>query len=75
MRELTLYTTAGCHLCEQAETLLDAAGIRFVSVDIEADLALLERYGVRIPVVQDSNGRELGWPFDGTMLREFVEPQ
>ena len=75
MRELTLYTTAGCHLCEQAETLLDAAGMRFVSVDIEADLALLERYGVRIPVVQDSNGRELGWPFDGTMLREFVEPQ
>lgn len=75
MRELTLYTTAGCHLCEQAETLLDAAGIRFLSVDIEADLALLERYGVRIPVVQDSNGRELGWPFDGTMLREFVEPQ
>jgi glutaredoxin len=75
MRELTLYTTAGCHLCEQAETLLDAAGMRFLSVDIEADLALLERYGVRIPVVQDSNGRELGWPFDGTMLREFVEPQ
>lgn len=73
MRQLTLYTTAGCHLCEQAEALLDAAGIPFVPVDIEADLTLLERYGVRIPVVRDSGGRELGWPFDGTMLSEFVE--
>ena len=72
MRSLTLYTTLGCHLCEHAETLLEAAGCHFVSSDIAEDLTLLERYGTRIPVVRDSQGGELGWPFDGTMLSKFI---
>ena len=50
---LTLYTTAGCHLCEQAEHILDAIGVRYQPVDIESDLVLIERYGIRIPVVAD----------------------
>ena len=72
MRSLTLYTTLGCHLCEHAEALLEAAGCQFVASDIAEDLTLLERYGTRIPVVRDSLGRELGWPFDGTMLNTFI---
>ena len=72
MGSLTLYTTLGCHLCEHAEALLEAAGCQFVASDIAEDLILLERYGTRIPVVRDSLGRELGWPFDGTMLNTFI---
>ncbi len=69
---LTLYTTAGCHLCEHAEEILHNAGVRFVPVDIEDDLALLERYGVRIPVLLDARGRELAWPFDGQALQNWL---
>ncbi|MDG2461081.1 MAG: glutaredoxin family protein [Luminiphilus sp.] len=72
MGQLTLYTTAGCHLCQHAEDILDAARYEFVAIDIADDLGLMERYGVRIPVVRDAVGRELGWPFDGTQLAAFM---
>jgi len=72
VKPLTLYTTLGCHLCEHAEAILDAAQCTYVGVDIAEDLALLERYGVRIPVVKDGNGRELGWPFDTAQLTAFL---
>ena len=72
MRSLTLYTTSGCHLCEHAEHILEAGGHPFDAVDIADDLDLMERYGVRIPVVKDDVGRELGWPFDGTQLESFL---
>ena len=69
---LTLYTTSGCHLCEHAEAILEQGGHRFQAVDIADDLSLMEQYGVRIPVVKDASGRELGWPFDGTQLDAFL---
>ena len=72
MRPLILYTTLGCHLCEHAEAILDAARCRYETIDIAEDLTLLERYGVRIPVVRDDQGRELGWPFDTAQLTAFL---
>ena len=72
MRQLILYTTSGCHLCEHAEAILDELACDYATVDIADDLTLMERYGVRIPVVKDASGRELGWPFDGTQLRAFL---
>jgi hypothetical protein len=55
-----------------AEAILDAAQCSFTSVDIAEDLTLLERYGVRIPVIKDATGRELGWPFDTAQLKAFL---
>ena len=72
MLPLTLYTTSGCHLCEHAEAILEQGGHVFQAVDIADDLSLMELYGVRIPVVKDASGRELGWPFDGTQLDAFM---
>ena len=72
MQPLILYTTLGCHLCEHAEAILDAARCSYKAVDIAEDLTLLERYGVRIPVVRDAQGRELGWPFDTVQLMAFL---
>ena len=72
MHRLTLYTTSGCHLCEHAEAILDEQGHTYQTADIADDMELIERYGVRIPVVRDAAGRELGWPFDGTQLRQFL---
>jgi glutaredoxin len=68
MRTLILYTTDGCHLCEQAERLLRELGDRqsftLEAVDISTDEALADRYGIRIPVVKNpASAEELGWPF------------
>ena len=52
---LTLYGKPGCHLCEEARALLGRLQGRYphhlAEVDIEADAALLARYGERIPVL------------------------
>ncbi len=64
---LTLYGTTGCHLCDQAEALLEQAAaarqLEWRYVDIALDAALVEKYGRRIPVLRTPGGRELGWPF------------
>lgn len=71
--ELVLYGTSGCHLCEEAQALLAALeGADWQEVDIAEDDSLLERYGVRIPVLVRADGAELGWPFDAVMLKAFL---
>ena len=70
---LKLYTNEGCHLCEQAEDILEYVGASFQPIAIAGDLDLLRRYGVRIPVIVDCNGREIGWPFDSFALREWLD--
>ena len=73
MTELVLYGTSCCHLCEQAETVLREAGIVAEYVDIADDDGLLEKYGVRIPVLRRSDtGAELGWPFDAATVARFL---
>lgn len=77
MEPLIFYTTLGCHLCEQALELIDQVlddRYQFIEQDIADDDQLIERYGVRIPVLrrpeQDS---ELGWPFDINNLVDFLK--
>jgi glutaredoxin len=52
---VTLYTRAGCHLCEEAERVLrteqSVTPFRLELVDIDRDPELVRRYGVRVPVV------------------------
>ena len=50
---VTFYERDGCHLCDEARVLLDEMlGIgEYQRVDIEADDALVLRYGFRIPVI------------------------
>lgn len=51
---VTVYTRAGCHLCEDAITIVRemAAGRAHVAlVDIDADRDLYDRYTVRVPVI------------------------
>jgi len=73
---LTFYTRPDCPLCLDAEDLLTAVApatpVRVV--DIEDSIALLDRYGARVPVLQRAGDEaELGWPFDETSLRAFLE--
>jgi uracil-DNA glycosylase len=48
-----LYERDGCHLCDDAGVLLDEmlGSDGYARVDIEADDALVLRYGFRVPVV------------------------
>lgn len=76
-RVLYLYSTAYCHLCDEAKALCEATLNRdyfdVQTIDIALDEQLVERYGVRIPVLLDSEtGQELGWPFDQPALVEFL---
>ena len=42
-------------------------------VDIAEDDGLLERYGVRIPVLKAAGSSEdLGWPFDPEQVRHYL---
>lgn len=73
---LTLYTTLGCHLCEQAEALLEpwlSQGVSWAKVDIAEDEQLMARYGVRIPVLATATGLELGWPFSAETLAQWLQ--
>ena len=38
---------------------LHAFGVRFEHVDVDSDPALAKRYGERVPVLTDAQGREL----------------
>jgi glutaredoxin len=71
--KLVLYGTTFCHLCEQAEDVLQAIGMKATYIDIAKDETLFEKYGVRIPVVKrEDTGEELGWPFDAAAVRRFI---
>lgn len=78
---ITLYSTQGCHLCEQAYGLLVEMGVQHqVSiVDITVNDALFSRYGVTIPVLSIPNhddltmsAPELHWPFDRDRLAAWL---
>ncbi len=70
---VVLYTTAGCHLCEQALQLLEANQLQISLVEIADDDQLFERYGLRIPVAATGAGEELDWPFDQQQLQAWLE--
>lgn len=75
MSEVILYSRPDCHLCEEAEELLSrVAPERAVRVvDIEDDIMLIDRYGIRVPVLRlESTGEELGWPFDEAALARYL---
>ena len=58
---LRLLTRVGCHLCENAATVLGQiaaeAGLAVTAVDVDADPELQAEYGDRVPVVL-LDGRE-----------------
>jgi glutaredoxin len=49
--QVTIYTRAGCHLCDDARELLERYGLSPELIDIDADPALRERYTTCVPVV------------------------
>ena len=56
---LTIYSKPGCHLCDEMKALVHRVLARHATgrdvsvdeIDISTDAALLERYGLEIPVL------------------------
>jgi glutaredoxin len=77
---LTLLTKPGCHLCEEAKTVVDLAIDKFKSeyssenpielteVNILEDQALVEKYGEEIPVLQINGATHAYWRIDSERL-------
>ena len=76
-RKLNFYTTAGCHLCEEAAQMLAELefqhSIEWEAIDIAEDEDLVELYGIRIPVILNTaTGKEIGWPFEYEDLLRMI---
>lgn len=71
-----LLGTLGCHLCEQAQAIMlpfAVRGLEIELIDIAESEQMVERYGLRIPVLQRCDtGMELNWPFDTAGVFEFL---
>jgi len=73
-RDVILYTRPDCHLCEEAERMLENCGLIWQAVDIEDNLELIAKYGTRIPVLYRPDvDRALYWPFTEPGVSAFVE--
>jgi glutaredoxin len=78
--QLTLFTKPGCHLCEEAKTVVDSVLDRFKSqhfaespielteVNVLEDQALLEKFGEEIPVLQINGATHAYWRIDSERL-------
>jgi glutaredoxin len=75
LRRVTFYTKAGCHLCEQAEELLedlDEYDVQLTKIDITEDLAIFERYKYEIPVIVVEGGGTVGGRISAEALRRAL---
>lgn len=83
---ITLISTSHCHLCEDAELILQIILSNNVfkhqqilqnKVDVIDDENLYQNYGMKIPVVQLKQNEvllgELCWPFDTIALNQFLK--
>jgi glutaredoxin len=78
---LTLLSKPGCHLCEEAKTVVDSvldqfksqhsveSPIELTEVNILEDQALLEKFGEEIPVLQINGVTHAYWRIDSDRLK------
>lgn len=76
-KQFVFYHTDYCHLCELALALIrpyqEHLNLQVQPCDIANDDALLEQYGVRIPVLKhQASQSELAWPFDEQSLHAYL---
>ncbi len=75
-KQLTLFSTSHCHLCELAHALLMPLpnGFTLEVIDIAESETLLAQYGARIPVLlRDDSKIELNWPFAADDVQNFLK--
>ena len=79
MIRLLLFGTSGCHLCEQAEQIINVClphnlELKIETIDIAEHEQWQEQYAIRIPdLYHPETKKDLGWPFDQTDVNEFIK--
>ncbi|MEO9324369.1 glutaredoxin family protein [Nocardioides sp. C4-1] len=70
---VTLYSRAGCHLCEAAEAVVREVcadlGESYVVVDVDADPQLQARFSDEVPVTFVDGAQHDFWRVDEARLR------
>ena len=70
---VTLYGRAGCHLCDEARTVIERVcadlGESFDEVDADTDPALRERFDEEVPVTFVDGRQHDFWRVDEARLR------
>jgi glutaredoxin len=70
---ITLYSRPGCHLCDEARTVIEAVcrdlDTSYDEIDIDSDPELLRRFGEEIPVTFVDGRQHDFWRVDEGRLR------
>ena len=74
-KHLILYGTLGCHLCEDAERVLQALALTYQTIDIIEDNRLLEKFSTSIPVLEGARETYLYWPFSEAQVITWLNEQ
>ncbi|MFI6673569.1 glutaredoxin family protein [Kribbella sp. NPDC050470] len=76
MTRVTLYGKPGCHLCDDARTIVQAVcaelGVDWSEIDITQDDRLLTEYGEQIPVTFVDGKQHDFWRVDPARLRKAL---
>lgn len=74
MLKIILFGTSGCHLCEEAELILQACEpLKLEIIDIAEQEQWQDKYAIRIPVLyHPDTEKELGWPFSQEQAQAFI---
>ncbi|AYG03828.1 glutaredoxin family protein [Gryllotalpicola protaetiae] len=81
MPRITLYSKPGCHLCEDARSVVDdvvgrleaSISVSVEEIDILGDPALQTRYGEEIPVVLIDGKMHTYWRVDPARLEKALK--
>jgi glutaredoxin len=69
---IVVYTRRGCHLCDDATSLLARHGLSYSCVDIDQDPDLQSRYNECVPVVVIDGKERFRGRVDERLLRRVL---
>ena len=79
MKTAVLYIGTACHLCDFAKNILEPIfelkEWDLKKVNINTSDTLREKYRNSIPVVSFPSGKEKGWPFTESQIRDLVKSE
>jgi glutaredoxin len=74
IKQVLLYSTDGCHLCEDALKLCKSLELSPTVIDIVEDDDLVHLYGEHIPVLLvEREEQALFWPFDAEQIKQYLK--
>jgi glutaredoxin len=76
-RQITMYTRAGCHLCEEAWALLlryrQRYGFQLYAIDVDKDASLAALHGDWVPVVEIDGKVRFRGGINEVLLKRVLE--